>query len=259
MVTLGKSRFYKRTGTTNNPMNIDDQKSLEQSELRETITRWRAHRVELLESGGSPISHGQDDHSVSCHSVGCVYAWSSLRLRRVPNEEKSKVYVVEGNSWLRYNADGFLCHSSINRMMGTHPGAVTGYTQLFRSGIAEYGFCHSDHSGGTLANKILGQAIEKEMVYCFQDANNRLRREDAREPYMWIFDGGNCGKEFLSEPDVHGVSRARLHNRAELIFFTRSPCGLQRTFRSSALSENVTSVGRHPVASRRTRTDTIHR
>jgi len=176
LVTIGGvDRFYKRTGTTNNPMNVEEIRRafLEQGELRETIARWRQHRVELIDLGPAPVVLASGVitlfHVIPSDAFtpgAFTQSW------RIPPNEKNSVYVPDGNLDQRYNADGFLCHGSRK-----NDGPVNGYTQLFRSGIVEYGFSHHYQPIASENAMILGRVLEREMVYCYQDANGRLRRE----------------------------------------------------------------------------------
>ena len=52
------------------------------------------------------------------------------------------------------------------------------YTQLFRSGIVEYGFSNFYHPPMDLQESmIMGQGLEKQMVHCYQDAVQRHRKQ----------------------------------------------------------------------------------
>jgi len=181
IVTIGGvDRFYRRTGATNNPMTVDEIRRAfsEQGELRENIARWRSHRAELIESGRGPVVMMSGPIAIFHVIPAEAFALRAFsETWRVPDAEKRNVYVPTGNSYQRYNADGFLCHSSLNTV--ETPPAVWGYSQLFRSGIVEYGFCPSfRHSPyGTTIQLIRGQALECEIVHCFADAYSRLKRE----------------------------------------------------------------------------------
>ena len=200
IVTMGKGdRFYKRSGATNNPMSVDEIRRAfsEQGELRETIARWRASRLEMLEGGRGPVAVTSGVimlfHIIPAEAFtpgAFTETW------RVSGAEKTNVYVPSGNYNQRYNADGFLCHGSLNRMETPH--ALRGYTQLFRSGIVEYGFSHNyQPPSGTATQAIRAQGLEQEMVYCYQDAINRLRREGRTGAvYVGFSLVGIAGKSF---------------------------------------------------------------
>jgi hypothetical protein len=202
MVILGGAyKFYKRTGLTKNPMSVEEIRRAfsEQGELGETISRWRAHRLKLIELDEGPVALTKGVitlfHIIPAEAFtpgAFNEAW------RIPASEKTNVHVPDGNLVQRYNADGFLCHGSTERMT-PRPGAVTGYTQIFRSGIIEYGFSYQPRSTGSAPQAIYGQVLEKEIVYCYQDANNRLRR-DGRTGALYVGFSllGIAGKSFYS-------------------------------------------------------------
>lgn len=179
LVTMGKAdRFYKRTGATSNPMNVDEIRRAfsEQGELRETVARWREHRTDLIEQSRGPVALSSGVvvlfHVIPAEAFApgaFTEAW------RITENEKTKVYVTSGNYYQRYNADGFLCHGSLIKAEGS--SAVYGYTQLFRSGIIEYGFSHLHQPVGMAVQSIRGQGLEQEMVSCYEDAYFRFRRE----------------------------------------------------------------------------------
>lgn len=208
LVTMGKAdRFYKRTGTTNNPMNVEEirRSFLEQGAFHESVARWRASRVELIESGGGPVALTKG--AMALFHVIPAEAFTQgafTETWRVSGAEKRNVYVPSGNYNQRYNADGFLCHGSVNRM--ETPPAVYGYTQLFRSGIVEYGFGlsfrHSPYE--TTIPLIRAQVLEQEMVRCYEDAYSRLTREGQKTVYVGFSLIDVQGKSmFISE--LHGA------------------------------------------------------
>lgn len=183
MVTMGGvDRFYKRTGTVSHKMSLDEirQAFSEQSELRETISHWRAHRVNLIEQKQGPVLLA-GEVAMLFHMIPpdaftpgmFTEAW------RLSQDEKRAVYVPYGNMQQRYNGDGFLCHSS--RASAGPPQKTDGYwgyTQLFRSGIVEYAFSHFYRPPiGIGAALICGQEVEKAIVQCYEDGIGRFQRE----------------------------------------------------------------------------------
>jgi hypothetical protein len=177
MVTMGGvNRFCGRVSTGKYPMSVDEigRAFSEQSELRERISKWRAQRAALIESRNAPAQLGGEVvmlfHTIPADGFSGNTLHSSWR---IPEEDKNHVYVPCGARTPRYNADGFICTSAYL----THPGGVFGYTQLFRSGVSEYADSYSYRAQpGMVGDVILGRYLEKEMVFCYQDAINRLRR-----------------------------------------------------------------------------------
>lgn len=97
MVTMGGvDRFYKRTGTVNHKMSLDEIRRAfsEQGELREAIAAWRAHRVDLIQQKRGPIPVS-DDAVMLFHVIPAdaftpgafTEAW------RAPESESKDVYV----------------------------------------------------------------------------------------------------------------------------------------------------------------------
>lgn len=177
MVTMGGvNKFCGRVSTGNYPMNVDEigRAFSEQRELRETIRNWRGQRVALIESGNAPAQLG--GKVVMLFHVIPTDAFNGNTLQsswQISAEDKNNVYAPYGALTRRYNADGFICTSAFL----THPGGVFGYTQVFRSGISEYADSNSyRRKDGMPGDVICGQDLEKQMVYCYQDAINRLRR-----------------------------------------------------------------------------------
>jgi hypothetical protein len=167
----------------------------EQPNLLDKIEKWRVHRAELAVAGTGPIRLAGET-TMLFHLIPA----SSLTRRtlqetwRIADDEKHQVYVPHGATNLTYNADGFLCLSQ----MGNQSGAY-GYTQLFRSGIVEYADCNCSGPAGPSESMILGQAIEGEIVRCYQDAVRRLRKEGKNEPvYAGLSLVGLANKEFFS-------------------------------------------------------------
>ncbi len=183
MVTMGGvDRFYKRTGTVSHKMSWDEIRRgfSEQGELRDCITAWRAHRVDLLEQGRGPVL--LSDNVVMLFHVIPADAFTPgafTEAWRVPEQEKRDVYVPNGNYNQRYNADGFLCHSG-RATVGPpeKTDGYRGYTQLFRSGIVEYTFSNFYRPPiGHQIPLICGQEVEQTMVNCYSDAIGRFQRE----------------------------------------------------------------------------------
>jgi hypothetical protein len=184
MVTMGGvDRFYKRTGTVSHKMSLDEIRRAfsEQGELREAIAAWRAHRVDLVEQRRGPVL--LSDNVVMLFHVIPADAFTPgafTEVWRVPEQEKKDVYVPNGNYYQRYNADGFLCHSS-RATVGPpeKTDGYSGYTQLFRSGIVEYAFSNFDRAPiGLQIPLIDGQQVEQTMVHCYADAIGRFQREE---------------------------------------------------------------------------------
>ena len=179
IVTMGGvDRFYKRAGAAKNRMSVEEIRRAfsEQGELRETIAQWRSHRAEMIEMGEGPAP-------LSCEVVMLfhVIPADSFTLGvfteawRVPKDEKKSVYVPNGNLYQRYNADGFLCLSGSAKIPSSD---VYAYTQLFRSGIVEYAFSHFYRPPiGLNTPMIWGQELERQMVFCYEDAFSRFRRQ----------------------------------------------------------------------------------
>ncbi len=180
MVTIGQvNKFYIRTAIGSSPMSIDEIRRAfsEQGELREIITRWRKHRLELIEAGRGPVPLAAG--AITLFHVIPVEAFtpgSYTSAWRIDEQDKMKVYVPgSANYSHRYNADGFICHSGIYR--GEESANLQAYTQLFRSGIIEYGFSHEYQPEWAKSPLIRGLALEQEMVFCYDDAYSRFRRE----------------------------------------------------------------------------------
>lgn len=183
MVTMGGvDRFYKRTGTVSHKMSWDEIRRAfsEQGELRETIAAWRDHRSNLIEEGRGPVLLS-NNVAMLFHVIPAdafthglfTAAW------RMEKSEKREVFVPHGNYYQRYNADGYLCHS--NRAVAGPPQKTDGYwgyTQLFRSGIAEYTFSHFFRPPIGLQFPLIdGQEVEQALVHCYADAIGRYQRE----------------------------------------------------------------------------------
>ncbi len=175
MVTIGGiNKFFGRAGTGKSPMSVDEigMAFSEQSELRETIERWRSHRAELAALGKGPV--GLTGEVAMLFHVIPADSFRRGVLRdtwRASEQEKNYMHVPHGPRSYRYNADGFLFLAQVGDQSKAY-----GYTQLFRSGIVEYadGFCYGPPLGGT-NSMILGQELEKQMVNCYKDAINRFR------------------------------------------------------------------------------------
>jgi hypothetical protein len=192
MVTMGGlDRFCKRMGTTNQKMNWDEIRRAfsEQGEIRETIAAWRAHRADLVEQKRSPVPLNNDVAMLFHLIPADAFTPGSLtETWRLSDSEKRAVHVVTGNYYQRYNADGFLCHANravfgpLEKTDGYH-----GYTQLFRSGIVEYGFSHfyyPPHTGGQ-TSVIQGLQVEQTIVQCYADAIERYKR-DGRTGIIYV-------------------------------------------------------------------------
>jgi Putative DNA-binding domain len=184
MVTMGGiDRFYKRTGTVSHKMSWDEIRRAfsEQGELREAIARWRAHRVDLIEQKRGPIPLSSEVamlfHIIPADAFTPGIFTDTWRLAE---DEKRDVFVPNGNYYRRYNADGFLCHSS-STSVSTPRQKTDGYwsyTQLFRSGIVEYAFSHIyQHPIGFQNALILGQEVEQAIIHCYEDGIGRIQRE----------------------------------------------------------------------------------
>jgi len=185
MVTIdGVDRFYIRTPIGKSPMSIDEigRAFSQQGEIRETIERWRLNRAALISQDKGPV---QLSAGVACllHLIPAeAFTRGILRESwRVSPEDQRAVYVPCGNYHQRYNADGFICHSGSGVVL---PGQSKpyAYTQLFRSGIIEYAFSNFFQPPiGIPGPMIWGQALEKEIVRCYQDALTRFRAHDRNE------------------------------------------------------------------------------
>lgn len=181
MVTIGSvNKFYGRNAAGKYLMSVDEigRVFFEQGELTDTISRWRLHRAEMIlrNEGPSPVT---GPVTMLFHVIPAS-AFSKDLLRQawtVPDEEKHNIYVSHGYGTPRYNADGFITHTN-----GGCGAPAFGYTQLFRSGIAEYAesyCCYSTHGRQPV---IGGLALEKEMIYCYQDAITRVHKQGRTEP-----------------------------------------------------------------------------
>ncbi len=203
MVTMGGvDRFYKRTGATKNPMSVEEIRRAfsQQGELRETITQWREHRTKLTDQGLGPVTLSSEVamllHAIPAQAFtpgAFKEAW------RLPANEQRSVFVVNGNLNQRYNADGFLCYSGSSEIQSSK---VWAYTQLFRSGIVEYGFSNFCHppigQRGLSESMIIGQCLERQMVQCYEDAAERFRRQgDIGNVYVGFSLVGIQGKSFF--------------------------------------------------------------
>jgi hypothetical protein len=180
MVTISQvNKFYIRTAIGSSPMNIDEIRRafFEQGELRETITHWREQRVNLVASGNGPLRLSAG--TIVMFHVIPVDAFTPGVFRsvwRIAAEEKDRIR-IPGRSfgYSRYNADGFLRHSLEHNRVGTQ--TVDAYTQLFRSGIAEYCFCHEYTPEWAITDQtalLRGQTLEQELVSCYENALSRL-------------------------------------------------------------------------------------
>lgn len=201
MVTMGGvNRFCGRVSTGNYPMSVDEigRAFSEQSELRERIYKWREQRAALIKFRSAPAHLGGEVvmlfHTIPADAFSANTLQSSWRV----SADDREPYVPRGASVRRYNADGFICTSSYL----THPGGVLGYTQLFRSGISEYADSYSYRGQQGMAGDVIwGQELEKEMVYCYQDAIHRLRRNGRfGSLYVGFSLIGVAGKTLYSTP-----------------------------------------------------------
>lgn len=177
MVTIGKAdKFYTRTAIGSSPMSVEEigRAFSEQSELRESIARWRMHRAELIEKGTGPAQLSGEVamlfHLIPANSLGRDLLREPWR---VTEDDKNYMYVPYGAYHPQYNADGFLCLAQFDMSRQ----GVYGYTQLFRSGIVEYADANVYRVQHGSANSVIwGQEIEKQMVHCYKDAITRFRR-----------------------------------------------------------------------------------
>jgi hypothetical protein len=182
MVTFGGAdRFFARAATGRYPMRVDEigRAFSEQNELSQAIDNWRIHRVALVENKRGPVKLS-GEVSLLFHVIpSSTFTRNPLRESwDVPQIEKLGIYVPRGGTRERYNADGFLRFGDSG-----DPSGAEGYTQIFRSGAIEY--ADSTLFFPPLANvppMIFGQVIEQEIVNCFEDAINRLRRQSRSEP-----------------------------------------------------------------------------
>jgi hypothetical protein len=176
MVTLGGvNRFVGRAPTGKYPMSVDEIRRAfsEQRELSETIDNWRSNRADLASRNEGPVIFASN--VIMLFHVIPASAFSREPLREtwvVPDRDKLAVYVPHRSTNRRYNADGYLATAQIHPKSGAY-----GYAQMFRSGIMEYAdsqIYFPVSQGG--AEMILGQEIEKQIVNCYEDAVNRMRR-----------------------------------------------------------------------------------
>lgn len=179
----GTNKFYKRSGTVSHPMDWDEIRRAfsEQSELRETIAAWRAHRLDLIEQKRGPVLL-DGEVAMLFHIIPAdAFAPGAFREAwRLPEGQKKGIFVPYGNYYQQYNADGFLCHSN-RAVAGPHQktDGYWGYTQLFRSGIVEYGFSHFYGPPiGYQGALMRGQEVEQAIVQCYEDAIGRFQREE---------------------------------------------------------------------------------
>lgn len=181
MVTFGGvNKFHIRTATGKAPMSVDEIRRAfsEQGELREAIQRWRAHRAELIATGNGPVSLSGEVKMLFHVMPASAFSGDILRESWiVPEQEKRTNYVPHDLTNYRYNGDGFLCTASAGAQ-----SEAFGYTQLFRSGLVEYadGYCYFPTPSGN-RYAILGQELEKQIVKCYEDEINRLRRYGGNE------------------------------------------------------------------------------
>jgi hypothetical protein len=168
----------------------------EESKLLEKIEAWRLRRAEMVSDGMGPVRlRGQVTmlfHAVPRNSLTRRLMRESWRL---PDQERLNLYVPCQATRQRYNEDGYIASAQA----GNEPGAFA-YTQLFRSGIAEY--ADSNCFGSPMAGfepMILGQRLEQEIVNCYKDVIDRVRRTEQNEPvYIGISLIGIAGKVFFS-------------------------------------------------------------
>lgn len=181
MVTFGGvNKFFGRTTTGKYPMSVGEIGRVfsEQSELTDRIAQWRSHRAGITSRNAGPIPvHGPV--TMLFHVIPAS-AFSKDVLRQswtIPDEEKHNIHVSHGYGTPRYNADGFLTITN-----GGVGSAAYGYTQLFRSGIAEYAesYCYYPRDG--MDAMIAGPYLEQEMIDCYQDAIIRFRKQGRTEP-----------------------------------------------------------------------------
>lgn len=199
-----------------------------QRELGETIQRWRMKRVALIARDRGPVSLSGDVKTLFHVIPASAFSSSILRESwKLSEEDQRRIYVPNGMSSTRYNADGFLA-------LGQAESGVYGYTQVFRSGIIEYADARC--SGPTQIDReqtsILGQEIEQQMVSCYQDAVTRLRSQGRTEPlYLGLSLIGISGKPFY-------VSRKRFNPHA--------PAVRQNTFVSAEVYVDVNEPEKRP-------------
>lgn len=152
----------------------------EQGELSERIGRWRAHRASLIKEMHGPVILPAPVtflfHAIPASAFGPREYRESWR---APKEQGGIPHHVPpqalGGRSRRYNADVYL--------ITTEAGdGKYGYLQFFRSGIVEYADNHCFLQKDQGPSVILGLELEREMVYCYEDALMRLRQEGSTDP-----------------------------------------------------------------------------
>jgi len=176
----------------------------EGSTLLERIGKWRAHRADLAEQGKGPARLAS-----SVTMLFHVIPSDSLARKalqepwRITETEKNQIYVPHRASNTSYNADGFLSSAEVGDQSGAY-----GYTQIFRSGIVEYADSNCFGPTAGSGNMIWGQAIEGQMVRCYEDAIGRLRKQEQNEDvYAGFSLIGLANKHFFSTSRMLPFSR----------------------------------------------------
>jgi hypothetical protein len=188
-------------------MSVDETASAcsEQDKVLERIEKWRAQRAELAEQGKGPVRPAGE--VTTLFQVIPAYSLARRALRDpwcLSGEEKQKIYVPHGSTHFHYNADGYICSAQDGDQTEAYA-----YTQLFRSGIAEYANSHCYAPTPAGRTMILGQEIEKETVLCYQDAINRLRRQGTTGAiYIGLSLIGIADKSIFSTVARSALSRA---------------------------------------------------
>jgi Putative DNA-binding domain len=167
MVTFkGASRFYSRHSTGKYQLDVEiGQAFAEQRSLGEQLRNWRTDRISRhLANDGSTTLDGPSKLLLHFVPAAALGGQQTPGLWKVPADWQRLIRpssLTSGISW-RYNADGFLVHST----KGTDGWAS--YVQVFRNGCLEYGDGYilnvGLHYGNGKENVIPSKSLEEKLV-----------------------------------------------------------------------------------------------
>jgi hypothetical protein len=142
------------------------------------LAGWRADRTQLIAANEGPVKlSGTVMMLIHIVPISALLRDVLREPWSVQEEDKQSGFVPHTGNASHYNSDGFLRFASTGREANAY-----GYTQLFRSGIAEYadGHCYGPTGAG---EGIYGQILEQQIVKCYEDARDRFRRQSRSEPF----------------------------------------------------------------------------
>lgn len=167
-----------------------------ETQLLERIGRWRAHRSRLIERNKGPVPLSSEVTTLlHVIPVDSLTRRPMTGLWCISDQEKDQIYVPHGDTRHHYNQDGFIRIAGIG-----DKGAAFGYTQIFRSGAIEYANNHCYAPVGPDSGEmLLGQAIEQEIVRCYEDSLVRINKRHAVPTiYLGFSLIGIAGKRIFS-------------------------------------------------------------